>query len=71
MYLDHHNLHNEFVSCMVCGAEGVDIHHIDAKGMGGKAGKNRPDNLIALCRSCHEKAHRSEFSKAYLRSLIF
>ena len=44
-------------ACEVCGAEAVDIHHIEPKGMGGDPSKDVLENLIALCRSCHDKAH--------------
>jgi 5-methylcytosine-specific restriction endonuclease McrA len=70
LYLDHYNLHGEYIPCVVCGATSVDIHHISPKGMGGRAGKDVIDNLIALCRLCHEKAHSSVLTKEYLRSLL-
>ena len=70
LYLDHHSLHGEFVPCLVCNSESSEIHHISPKGMGGKAGKDVIENLIALCRRCHIEAHESKLSKAYLRSLI-
>ena len=70
LYLDHHNLHGEFIPCAVCGVESTDIHHIEPKGMGGTAGKDVIENLIALCRDCHLKAHASKLSKDYLRGLI-
>jgi len=71
LYLDHHNLHGEFIPCVVCGVGSTEIHHIHPKGMGGTAGKDVIENLIALCRECHIKAHQSKLSKDYLRSLIF
>ncbi len=41
--------------CEVCGStQNVDIHHKD-----GDWHNNALDNLIALCRSCHMKEHRS------------
>ncbi len=54
-----------------CGQPAVDIHHIEAKGMGGRHGDeaikiNRIENLIALCRKCHEKAHAGEIIKGLL-----
>jgi len=70
MYLDHYHLHGEFIPCNVCGKESVDIHHIEPKGMGGRAGMDRIDNLIALCRKCHEDAHRSKLEREYLKRLI-
>ena len=52
------------VFCEVCGAVAVDIHHIDYKSHGGT---DDSENLIALCRHCHEQAHESKLSKEYLR----
>jgi 5-methylcytosine-specific restriction endonuclease McrA len=45
----------EFIPCEVCGKESVDIHHIDARGMGGDPQKKKEviENLQALCRECH------------------
>lgn len=44
---------SDFIPCEVCSKKAVDIHHIDAKGMGGSKNKDYIDNLIALCRECH------------------
>ena len=59
------------IQCEVCADNGLftvatDIHHIQPKGMGGTAGKDVIENLIALCRECHESAHRSKLTKDYL-----
>ena len=70
LYLDHYGLHGEFIPCAVCGQESVDIHHIEPKGIGGRKGMDRIDNLIALCRKCHEDAHRSKLERQYLKRLI-
>lgn len=43
----------DFIACEVCGAPAVDIHHINAKGMGGSKLRDNIENLIALCRPCH------------------
>lgn len=45
----------DFIQCEVCGAKAVDIHHIEARGMGGSKTKDVIENLMALCRSCHNK----------------
>ncbi len=47
----------DFIACEICGCEAVDIHHIESKGMGGSKKKDSADNLIALCRLCHMRAH--------------
>ena len=54
-YLKAHNLSlDEFIPCEICGAEAFDIHHKIHKSQGGS---NEADNLIALCRLHHDKAH--------------
>ena len=45
---------DDVVLCEICGAAAVDIHHIFYKQQGGK---NNIENLIGLCRSCHDRAH--------------
>ena len=70
LYLDHHSLHGEFVPCLVCNCEASEIHHIELKGMGGKAGKDVIENLIALCRKCHIDAHSRKISKEELYGII-
>ena len=44
----------DFIPCTVCGTEGVDIHHILYRSQGGL---DNIENLIALCRKHHDKAH--------------
>jgi 5-methylcytosine-specific restriction endonuclease McrA len=54
IYLDHFDYDtDDFISCEVCGAKAVDIHHIKARGMGGSDTKDVIENLQALCRKCH------------------
>ena len=48
----------EFVPCEMCGDAATDTHHIESRKMGGSKAKDTPDNLVALCRRCHESAHR-------------
>lgn len=45
----------EDVFCEVCGSPAKDIHHIEARGMGGDPNgkKDVIENLQALCRHCH------------------
>jgi len=56
----------DLILCEVCNAPAQAIHHIHEKGMGGRAGADEPDNLIALCRKCHDRAHRGEIARAAL-----
>jgi hypothetical protein len=43
----------DFIPCEICEARAVDIHHIEARGMGGSAGADTPENLMAVCRADH------------------
>jgi len=43
----------DWIPCEVCGATAQDIHHIEARGMGGSKTADTIDNLMALCRTCH------------------
>ena len=45
----------DFIGCEVCGNKAVDIHHIDNRGMGGSENKDTIQNLMAVCRMCHER----------------
>jgi 5-methylcytosine-specific restriction endonuclease McrA len=46
---------SDFIPCELCGARACDIHHINARGMGGDplGYKDVIENLQALCRKCH------------------
>ena len=46
---------SSFIDCEVCGRVGNDLHHIEARGMGGTKTKDVIENLQALCRPCHIK----------------
>ena len=72
IYLEARNLtQTDFIPCEVCGAQAVDIHHIQARGMGGSKSRDTPENLIALCRSCHHDADfGTKLSKEYLRQIV-
>ena len=53
--------------CQYCGLGGqVHVHHIKSRGAGGD---DIPENLISLCPSCHDKAHRAKIKKEELRRI--
>jgi 5-methylcytosine-specific restriction endonuclease McrA len=54
---------DDFVKCEVCSFEAVDLHHIIYRSQGGSDGV---ENIIALCRDCHNAAHDCEITKEYL-----
>jgi 5-methylcytosine-specific restriction endonuclease McrA len=57
----------DFIPCEVCGSQAVDIHHIEARGMGGTKKADVIENLMGLCRKCHieygDKKQYKEFLK--------
>jgi predicted restriction endonuclease len=54
IYLDYFGYGIEdFIPCESCGAKAVDIHHIEARGMGGNKEADKIGNLMALCREHH------------------
>lgn len=58
IYMDHFGYDtSDFIPCEVCEDKATDVHHIDARGMGGdpKGKKDVIENLMALCRTCHNK----------------
>ncbi len=54
---------NSHLTCEACWLPAKDIHHIDFRSSFWKKTKHLQDaieNLIALCRKCHNKAHFKE-----------
>tara|TARA_R100000664_G_C2756084_1_gene143896 strand:+ start:3403 stop:3657 length:255 start_codon:yes stop_codon:yes gene_type:complete len=59
----------DFIGCEACGSRAVDVHHIKGRGKG----KDVIENLVALCRACHNFAHSDkEFNKKveYIHKLV-
>ena len=67
IYFKHYNIGyypdggHDFIKCEVCGNKAVDIHHIDIN-----RNNNNIENLIALCRRCHQDAHNGVLTKGDL-----
>ena len=59
----------DFIPSEISGKKSVDIHHIFPKGMGGCSNKDNIENLIALTREEHIKAHNGEYTKEYLTEI--
>jgi len=67
-YFRHHDP-LDFLPCEVCGRKAVDVHHIEPRGMGGSKMKDYYDNLIGLCRDCHNAAHDNKITKEQLKKI--
>lgn len=69
IYFNHFGIaEQDFVKCEVsgCYSRATEIHHIDSKGLGGTSiNKDFIENLVAVCRLHHERAHASiEFNQS-------
>jgi 5-methylcytosine-specific restriction endonuclease McrA len=49
---------SDFIPCEFCGKKAVDIHHLEPRSIA-KAKVNLIDNLMTLCRGCHDAAGKS------------
>ncbi len=72
IYMKHFGYaEQDFIKCEVegCYKKAVDIHHIEARQMGGTSiDKNNIENLCAICREHHDKAGGDiEFNKKVKR----
>ena len=65
IYLKHFGYDtSDFIPCEICGAQAVDIHHIEARSMGGSKTKDTIENLMAVCRACHiEKGDKKQYKE--------
>ena len=65
--------HTDWVGCSIqlegCRGTAVDIHHIEARGLGGSESKDEVENLIACCRSCHTKVEGVKELKPTLKKI--
>ena len=59
----------DWIPCEICEKTSVDIHHIEARGMGGTKRKEEFSNLMALCRVCHVKFGDITELKDYLKEI--
>lgn len=53
------------VICEICDRQAVDIHHIKGRGKG----MDVIENLIAVCRGCHNDCHNEKYTKAQIQSI--
>lgn len=59
----------DFIPCEVCGSQAVDIHHINARGMGGSKTADVIENLMGLCRKCHIEYGDKKQYKDFLKDI--
>lgn len=72
VYLEFFPSHTGYYNCEVCHNKATEIHHIKRRSEFGSKTKDQQDvieNLIALCRKCHEMAHANTFTKEYLTEI--
>ena len=60
---------SDFIPCEVCGKTAVDIHHIEARGIGGSKEADNIENLMALCREDHLKYGDKKQYKEWLKDI--
>ena len=60
---------SDFVPCEVCGCQAVDVHHIEARGMGGSKDKDTIENIMALCREHHIQYGDKKQYKDFLKEI--
>ena len=65
---------SDTIMCEVCGAVAKDLHHIEARGMGGSKYADNIGNIMALCRPCHDeygdkKQHKEMLTQVHYRVL--
>lgn len=57
----------DFMPCECCGVKAVDTHHIKARGVGSSKKRDVIENLMGLCRECHENLG----DRTYLRKELY
>ena len=69
-YLNHFGYDiSDFIPCEVCGKTAIDIHHIEARGLGGSKEADNIENLMALCREDHLKFGDKKQHKEWLKEI--
>ena len=64
------SLSQEKIPCDYCQKLNTEVHHISKRGSGGSKKKDTPQNLVALCRTCHTMAdHNKEFNDMVKKKL--
>jgi 5-methylcytosine-specific restriction endonuclease McrA len=68
IYMNHFGYDiSDFIPCEVCGKKAIDIHHVEARGLGGSKEADNIENLMALCREDHVKFGDKKQYKDFLK----
>jgi len=59
----------DWMPCEICNQTAVDVNHIEPRGMGGSKTKDYPENLVGLCRRCHQQFENKEIPKNLLQQI--
>ena len=75
IYLKHFDYDkSDVILCEVCNAVSVDIHHAIPRSKIFGAARDDIKNLVALCRTCHDKEHNGiknpQLKAIHLQNLI-
>lgn len=62
LFFQRYELLPHEVFCALCGQQAVDLHHIIKKSKS-KERINDTDNLLPVCRKCHDDCERRRFSE--------
>lgn len=66
-YLKHFGYgEQDFIQCENCSASCSDVHHLKFRSLGGD---DKIENLMGLCRTCHDKAHNEPDYNEYLKHI--
>jgi hypothetical protein len=58
----------DFIPCEMCGSKAVDVHHLMKQSkFGNKKEKDYIENLIGVCRDCHNKAENDGMFNMFCR----
>lgn len=69
IYLHESEKTADELKCEVCFNPASDIHHIQRRGMGGSKQADMIENLMALCRKCHNQHGDKKDDKEWLQEL--
>lgn len=64
VYMDYFGYgEQDFIPCENCGNRAIDVHHINYRS---HCGEDVIENLIGLCRSCHNAVHNEKINTSDL-----